>query len=514
MSRSEALTIPANPRTDRPCGYAFVTVSTPVEAERAVSQLSGKKILDRKVAVQVARQYEPVDAKPTKVGHGEAGVGGAAGDAAIPAAPEHSNAPAGKIWTAAATTSFECRPVNGMIHASAADAMLGAALRQSVDTHSSLLLQPNGLPNVSTASVGRNSRLSFDESPATSMDDKMDADRAALIAITDDSNAQKIKPVGEAPCLGPKITGMNKVPLGERKPRGPDPPAHVKDGQQASGLTWQDVSILTVHAASPAADTPARPVRPARRGKKPSHAHSKTAGTHNTVRGSVSQPKPKSSLFSAPMVPAYGQSLFCSGNSAGADYTPSPYAVAQMKAIARTRAEAARNLVKDTRVWQELEQHIVQAIHETSRVGKPFNSKIRLNVKVKEAIDILKPIVLGAQQAPSGIDLDAGQPGAAPASAVVSTGGAPGITAAAAGMTGAAGMKAGAAGMSAGAAGKNAGAAGMKVGTTGMSAGAAGMTAGAASMAVSLPGSLAQLQPPRLEWNEAAGAWQWVIPQW
>lgn len=62
-SSSETTSIPTNPRTTRPVGYAFVDVSTPTEAERAVNELNGKNILDRKVSVQLARKPdEPVAA--------------------------------------------------------------------------------------------------------------------------------------------------------------------------------------------------------------------------------------------------------------------------------------------------------------------------------------------------------------------------------------------------------------------------------------------------------------------
>ncbi|KAK8010517.1 hypothetical protein PG990_009482 [Apiospora arundinis] len=44
----ESVSIPKNPRTDRPVGYAFVDLSTPSEAERAIGELSGKEILERK----------------------------------------------------------------------------------------------------------------------------------------------------------------------------------------------------------------------------------------------------------------------------------------------------------------------------------------------------------------------------------------------------------------------------------------------------------------------------------
>lgn len=62
-SDSESTSIPKNPRTDRPVGYAFVDLSTPSEAERAITELSGKEILERKVSVQLARKPEPAGEK-------------------------------------------------------------------------------------------------------------------------------------------------------------------------------------------------------------------------------------------------------------------------------------------------------------------------------------------------------------------------------------------------------------------------------------------------------------------
>lgn len=65
---SESTSIPKNPRTDRPVGYAFVDLSTPNEAERAITELSGKEILDRKVSVQLARKPEPAGEKAAATG--------------------------------------------------------------------------------------------------------------------------------------------------------------------------------------------------------------------------------------------------------------------------------------------------------------------------------------------------------------------------------------------------------------------------------------------------------------
>lgn len=56
------MSIPINPRTTRPVGYAFVDVATPAEADRAISELKGKTILDRVMSIQLARN--PNDPKP------------------------------------------------------------------------------------------------------------------------------------------------------------------------------------------------------------------------------------------------------------------------------------------------------------------------------------------------------------------------------------------------------------------------------------------------------------------
>ena len=66
-----------NPRTTRPVGYAFVDVSTPSEAERAISELKGKTVLDRAISIQLARKPdEPkTAAAAAPAADGEAGEG-------------------------------------------------------------------------------------------------------------------------------------------------------------------------------------------------------------------------------------------------------------------------------------------------------------------------------------------------------------------------------------------------------------------------------------------------------
>ncbi|PHH85499.1 hypothetical protein CDD83_331 [Cordyceps sp. RAO-2017] len=70
----ENVSIPKNPRTDRPVGYAFVDLSTPSEAQLAIDELSGKEILGRKVSVQLARKPElPGDKVDVANGDGSGG---------------------------------------------------------------------------------------------------------------------------------------------------------------------------------------------------------------------------------------------------------------------------------------------------------------------------------------------------------------------------------------------------------------------------------------------------------
>ena len=76
MSNRENVTIPVNPPTHHPVGYAFVTVSTSDEADRAISQLAGNEILERKVLIQRARAEEmkTPDSGNTSVEEGESAI--------------------------------------------------------------------------------------------------------------------------------------------------------------------------------------------------------------------------------------------------------------------------------------------------------------------------------------------------------------------------------------------------------------------------------------------------------
>ncbi|KKK26561.1 RNP domain protein, partial [Aspergillus rambellii] len=73
---SESVSIPVNPRTSRPVGYAFVDLATAIEATAAIEELSGKEILQRKVSVQLARKPEPAEAKAEGATSGGEGASG------------------------------------------------------------------------------------------------------------------------------------------------------------------------------------------------------------------------------------------------------------------------------------------------------------------------------------------------------------------------------------------------------------------------------------------------------
>lgn len=72
---SDSVSIPTNPRTNRAVGYAFVDLHTKEEAERAITELSGQEVLERKVSVQAARKpgaQTPSGAKDSEVIGGNA----------------------------------------------------------------------------------------------------------------------------------------------------------------------------------------------------------------------------------------------------------------------------------------------------------------------------------------------------------------------------------------------------------------------------------------------------------
>lgn len=75
----ETTSIPVNPRTNRPVGYAFVDLKTAADAEKAISELSGKEILERKVSVQLARKPEPAGEKGEGAVSGGEGASGGEG---------------------------------------------------------------------------------------------------------------------------------------------------------------------------------------------------------------------------------------------------------------------------------------------------------------------------------------------------------------------------------------------------------------------------------------------------
>lgn len=79
IESSETTSIPTNPRTTRPVGYAFVDLSTADEAQKAIQELAGKFILERKVSVQLARKPETAAEKQAAAASGAEGSGNETG---------------------------------------------------------------------------------------------------------------------------------------------------------------------------------------------------------------------------------------------------------------------------------------------------------------------------------------------------------------------------------------------------------------------------------------------------
>ncbi|KAF3939980.1 hypothetical protein ABW19_dt0200578 [Dactylella cylindrospora] len=116
----ESVSIPVNPRTTRAVGYAFVDVATKEEADKAIGELSGKEILERKVSVQVARKPgtgpaanggSPTDERPRRGPRGSRGGRGGRGgrfgrgENQRRSEPRAAEAPAAAAATTAATAA-------------------------------------------------------------------------------------------------------------------------------------------------------------------------------------------------------------------------------------------------------------------------------------------------------------------------------------------------------------------------------------------------------------------------
>jgi RNA recognition motif-containing protein len=75
LKTSESTSIPVNPRTNRPVGYAFVDLKTAEDATKAIDNLSGQDILERKVSVQLARKPDETEKKELAEGDSKRGTG-------------------------------------------------------------------------------------------------------------------------------------------------------------------------------------------------------------------------------------------------------------------------------------------------------------------------------------------------------------------------------------------------------------------------------------------------------
>lgn len=117
MIYRENITIPVNPRTHRHVGYAFVTLSTSFEADRVISQLSGKEILERKTSIQRARAEEmkTLDTGTTSAEEGtfvtsDERMGGYRGDGNVEAEEEHEEDTAHEISRSVTPQDMQAAP--------------------------------------------------------------------------------------------------------------------------------------------------------------------------------------------------------------------------------------------------------------------------------------------------------------------------------------------------------------------------------------------------------------------
>ena len=283
----------------------------------------------------------------------------------------------------------------------------------------------------------------FDSHTINTDNNKMDAGRAALIAVTSDQDFNPtggVTPVGEGVGLGPKTSGMNSMPLG-RKRTGMSASAPIK-AEPGSGM-------MNPKWASQGSNVP--------RGQ----GHGQRDVDMTT--GRLSPPNTGTSFDGGNQ--AVNQSMIGNGSA----YATAANTAASINAshmAAHSTVAADDDAKKDKKAWSRLVSQINNAIRDTARPGKPFNGTNSNKAKVartKQALDILKPMILGSQ--PDGTKVEPRAVGQSGAQAQV--------------QLGALGP--------------------MSVSQTG------GMT-------FSFGNQGASAQPPGFVWNAAAGAWQLVFP--
>lgn len=216
--------------------------------------------------------------------------------------------------------------------------------------------------------------------PALPDDGKMHTERAALIAATSEDDPQPADhiAIGQTPGMGPRSSGAKDMPLGARKVKSSISvarPVLTKTGGGSQLGTPPPRGNVSAHPTTS---------RPFSRGGLPANG-----GRTKTRRGPV------------PKVPPKGQKTFSkNNNSAG---------LRRQETAAHAPASQTSNSghgTVDQAEWDKLERHIRDAVTKASRPSKPFNARTRVNKNINEAINLLKPIILGVSQQPSNLDFE------------------------------------------------------------------------------------------------------------
>lgn len=216
--------------------------------------------------------------------------------------------------------------------------------------------------------------------------DGMDAGRAALIALTSDEDFQSSTPLNHDPRLGPKVSGENDTPLGQRKTGEGAVSVKVESQSQSVNSMQEPQNVLLGGIVSTASlDTLVKTETPSLfanlLARKPSTGGGASAippfaaATHLT-------PQSHANSTSRITPAAHGHTLSHSHNSDPAAHTISASTGSQIggshvslniatnpDATAIT-AQAAK---KDQAAWSRLVNPIRKTAKETQRSGKPRN---------------------------------------------------------------------------------------------------------------------------------------------
>ena len=246
------------------------------------------------------------------------------------------------------------------------------------------------------------------------MDSKMNASRAALIAKTPatSTSVQRTSTPNHVVGGGPKSSGENNTPLGQRKPSNSVAPTKVEAGGQSSSHKWINPTLGTSaapgHGRTGSMTSLAGNSASAPADRAVVNAQRATSNTQKAMEDARKAPTTGPAAFGT-QSDVTQMAMTTSGGNApngstanGSTPTPAPSTLSYTMPASGNPGGAMKVYTpptnKELQIWRTIEDQIREAVLKTKRAYKCNNGKNNrkdVNANVQKALDILRPIILG-----------------------------------------------------------------------------------------------------------------------